>query len=69
MTDDEIRQTPNLTEATREMAYQIAGAALGIALRDNPDYEMPTREAGEETERILRDFGVVTSDQEEKRDD
>lgn len=57
MSADTEKATPDLPELIREMAYQVAGAALGIALRENPGYVMPTREAGEQTERILRDFG------------
>jgi hypothetical protein len=42
----------------QEVATQAAGAALGIALRENPGYVMPSQEAIVEVNRILDDFGV-----------
>lgn len=49
-------------EWARDLAYQAAGAGIGVAMRDKPGYVMPTERVAEATDGILESFGVTTDE-------
>lgn len=40
----------------RELVFMAAGASMGVAMQDHPDYIFPTERVTDVTEKLLRDF-------------
>lgn len=43
-------------ERARELAFQAAGAAMSVAMKDHPNYVMPTERVTTVVEAVLADF-------------